>query len=69
MIWEKYFLQNFLYDGKEENGTKAAELFMSGWRAVYSYDPGRRRGLLFEVDEEKAFWVSSESTCPVSSFI
>lgn len=37
---------------KKKTGQKLRS-FMSGWRAVYSYDPGRRRGLLFEVDEEK----------------
>ena len=49
----KYFLQNFLYDGKEENGTKAAELLcQDGGQYTHMILAGGE-DCFFEVDEEK----------------
>lgn len=49
----KYFLQNFLYDGKEENGTKAAELLcQDGGQYTHMILAGGEN-CFFEVDEEK----------------
>lgn len=52
MIWENIFCK-FLYDGKEENGTKAAELLcQDGGQYTHMILAGGE-DCFFEVDEEK----------------